>query len=302
MAPIVLFSEGGVVIGPGGDQEHAGTGSGLAIPIGLEATFEYNGITLNDRAPIDKYRVKSIEGLDDPDVRDVREDRPQDDGEIIYRSFYGGRTLAIQGTIEAYSKDKLRDMQANLRTAFASLTEKPFIIRTGTPTLDHYVKCKKSSKIQMSEQQSDMRYFRDFLITLRASDPRFVRSQETLVTYNIGANINGPDVTNEGNFAARPIIEWYGPNTQPALKNVTTNRSIRFKSTAVVGGWWRMDFTQGSPTVIDNNGNNRFNQLAGTSDQMLILPGLNVMGSISGFNNVLSPASKIVIRFRDSWI
>jgi hypothetical protein len=124
---------------------------------------------------IDKYRVISIDGLDDPDVRDSRDENPADDGEQPNFSLYGGRTIAITGRIEAYSLAKLRDMQQALRTAFVDISrERRFNFLTGASETDHYINCKKFTKNQWGEEQKHLNhFFRDFVITLRASDPRF---------------------------------------------------------------------------------------------------------------------------------
>ena len=40
-------------------------GTGLAVPAGVEAVFEYNGLYLNVLNDVDRYKIKSIDGLDD---------------------------------------------------------------------------------------------------------------------------------------------------------------------------------------------------------------------------------------------
>jgi hypothetical protein len=72
----------------------------------------------------------------------------------------------------------LRDMQYAIRTAFNVLEEKPLIIRTGNWRRDALLYCRKSQAIQMRESQPDMRFYRDFLITLRASNPRILSYQQ----------------------------------------------------------------------------------------------------------------------------
>src|SRR5687767_15110427 len=97
--PVVLWQE---QTGFGdGDPVVSLPGSGLAIPRGLEAVFKYGDLVLNDRTKIDKYRITQIDGLDDPDVRDSRDVNPGSHGETPHAAFYGGRTLALNGRIEA---------------------------------------------------------------------------------------------------------------------------------------------------------------------------------------------------------
>lgn len=158
-----------------GDTELSLPGTGLSQPPGLEAVLEYNGMIFHDRAVVDKYRILKIDGLQDPDVRDNREVNPSAHGETALASFYGGRTILLTGRIEAYTTAKLRDMQQGLRTAFSSLIEKPLIFHVGDINKEIQIMCRKIDKISMTEEQTnDKNVWRDFQITLRASDPRFI--------------------------------------------------------------------------------------------------------------------------------
>lgn len=158
-----------------GDPDVALQGTGTSIPPGLESVFEYNGIILNNRLVIDKYRITDIGGFDDADIRDARENNPGSHGETAYNAFYGGRTITLTGRIEAHNVKKLRDMQMALRGAFASLEEKPLYIR-GPGGIDNsaLIMCRKSQPIQMKEVQNSYHPRRDFLISLRASNPRIL--------------------------------------------------------------------------------------------------------------------------------
>lgn len=178
MAPIVLYSEESGL--GGGDADVSLHGTGRAVPRGVETLFQYNGLILNDRSVIDKYRIISIDGLDDADIRDSRDENPADDGETPNSAFYGGRTIAINGRVEAYELNKLRDMIQALRTAFADITqERQLHFLTGNGETDHYINCKKFSRNQIGEEQKHLNhFFRDFTITLRASDPCFYRKRK----------------------------------------------------------------------------------------------------------------------------
>lgn len=158
--------------------DRAAQGSGLAVPAGLEATYEYNGLILNNLGNIDKYRILDIDGLSDADVRDARDQNPGFHGETPFESFYGGRTITITGRIEAYSLNKLRDMQEALRTAFNTLTEKTLLIHTNDWHTTVEINCRKLAAVAMKESQPDQRFFRDFQIPLRASNPRLLSHQQ----------------------------------------------------------------------------------------------------------------------------
>lgn len=92
---------------------------------GVEARILHNGLLLNDTRVPDYYRITEITGLDDVDVRDVREDNPDRDGETAYSAFGGGRTVTLRGYIKAGNFAKLRQMEGALIGAFNSLEETP---------------------------------------------------------------------------------------------------------------------------------------------------------------------------------
>jgi len=159
-----------------GSSHEALPGSGKSGPRGVESVLEYNGAFLNVRDWIDTYLVTTIGGLDDADVRDSREVNPGYHGETAFPGFYGGRTITLSGKVYAHTLFKLRDMQQGLRQAFAQLDrELPLVFRTNSPDLDMMINCKKSQAIQMADEQRTANHFeRQFQITLRASNPRFL--------------------------------------------------------------------------------------------------------------------------------
>lgn len=147
-------------------------GSGEAQPPGIDAILEHNGLLMNDRSGVDRIRVRELDGLQDADIRDSREANPGAHGETSFQPFYGGRTVSVNLRVEAHTRDKLRDMQQAVRTAFVDLQERPLIFRTGDIYKDVQIVCRKSTATGGREQQGDYNFFRDMLLTLRASNPR----------------------------------------------------------------------------------------------------------------------------------
>lgn len=181
---------------------------------GLEAEITYNGLILNRRRALAgqgfRYKVTDIGGLDDADVRDAREVNPGRDGELALPAYYGGRTITITGKIIAPNLRELRVMQQDLRTAFSTLTEQQLSFNVGA-TNNVYIAARKSAPIQMREIQNDQQPTREFMVTLRASDPRFYSSlTETVGASNFtsGKSFN---VVNGGNASVDPIIRINGP-------------------------------------------------------------------------------------------
>jgi hypothetical protein len=233
-----------------GSTEAALPGTGTSVPAGLDAILEYNGLFLGRGTQTkDAYIVKSISGLDDPDVRDTREPLPSAHGETTGRSLYGGRTIVINGRIQAWNRDKLRDMQQALRTAFRVQDEElPLYFRMGDTYKDHYIMVRKVSKIEMGEEQSDFNYWRPFQVTLRASNPRFFSFAEYTHTMypnrlsngNIDGSSTGYSATGgtlSGSYTAwkndgTSSLRWNG--TMPSTTNNLTVGSSRVQVTASV--------------------------------------------------------------------
>lgn len=171
-----------------GSSVSIGQGSGTAVPAGIEAVLEYNGIYLNNRSWIDTYLVTSIDGLGDADIRDDRDVNPQAHGETYFKAFYGGRTVVLSGKIRAFTLSKLRDMTQGLRQAFANLDhEKPLYFHAGNPDYTAVLYCKKAAPLSLNESQNTPNHFeRDFQVTLRASNPRFLSKTAKQISVQLG--------------------------------------------------------------------------------------------------------------------
>lgn len=238
-------------------------GSGLAVPTGIESIFHYGGLTFNDKNNLDYYRINRIDGLSDPDVRDQRELNPSRHGETALTSLYGGRTVVLTGRIEASNLQKMRDMVMALKIAFADLVESPLAVITGQGyARDHQINCRKIQALQITEEQINFRFSRDFMVTLRASDPRiFSRERKTTTTTFAGASADGTQVmtvTNTGTFQTPPLIVMRGPMTSPEI-GITSwegGAPIRFNSTLAEGQERWIDIAK--RTIQDEFGDARF--------------------------------------------
>lgn len=203
-----------------GDPDFFLPGSGLAQPGGLEDCIQYNGITLHDRSVLDKYRLTMIDGLHGgPRIRSGETVNPSDHGYTPLTNFLEGRSVTLEGTINAGNIAKMRDMQQALRTAFFSMVERPLIVRTGNPARDVYIMARNTDQIGLRDaQQKKDRFTRDFQINMRATDPRIY----SLVakSYALEELVDGDntiDVDNMGNFPASPVIRLVGPLTNPVI-------------------------------------------------------------------------------------
>lgn len=284
-----------------GIPDYSLPGTGTSIPWGIDAVFQYNDLIFNVReCVVDKIHIKSIEGLDDADIRDAREDNPAEDGETAYDAHYGGRTLVFHGTIEAYQRDKLRDMQLALRTAFAPLEEQKLHFVTGNASLNHYIMCRKFSKIEWTEEQKHQNvFFRDFQLTLRASNPRFLKLQAKTVT--VTDETPSEIVNNFGNWHAEPIINFVGPLASAAV-NIEQGEDIqefKFKESVTIaeGDVRRVNIAE--RTIIDSTGANKFTDVDPTSDFPLLPPALAYAVIPTGKS---VGTGSVSVEWRDSYI
>jgi Phage tail protein len=288
------------------DKNGNPVGTGRSGPTGIESVIEYNGIYLNVREWIDTYLVTSIGGLDDADVRDSREVNPGYHGETAFPSFYGGRTIALTGKVVTKTIWKLRDMQQGLRQAFAPLdTERPLIFHTPSTQLDLQVYCRKNQPIQMLDEQKTANHFeRNFLITLRASNPRFVSvireySVKTATAATFDAIAFSP--VNNGNYNSQPEIQLLGPMTNPKLINesVTPYQTISIPTTIPAGERWIID-TANRRMYRQSDTANRFQYLDPTSDWMELAPGKNNLHFVA--SGMTSGTSQVVVYHRHTVI
>lgn len=278
-------------------------GSGVSGPPGLETKFEYNGLYLNDLSLTDKYRVMSIDGLADADIRDSRAVNPGRHGETAFQAFYGGRTLVLSGRIEAHTLNKLRDMQQALRLAFNELEEKPLILHSfHGPAYDMVIYCRKGASITMGEKQEDWRYFRDFQLTLRAANPRFLTYDQKAETWT-AANTSETfafmfGATNAGTFEAEPKFIVTGPITDAYIYNHTTGEAIVIDGTIPLGESWTIDVAK--RTVFDNYGVSHLGSLSPTSRWVTVQPAGNYY-ELSATGLTVGTTS-ISILYHNTWI
>lgn len=253
-------------------------GTGDSGPRGIESILEYRGGYMNVREWIDTILVFTIDGIDDADIVDNREKNPGYHGETSFPSYYGGRTIVLTGKIMAHTIWKLRDMQQGLRQLFADISkEDPLIFRTNDLTTDMQIHCKKSQPIKMTDTQKTGGTFeRDFQITLRASDPRFLSYQQKFAS----DGLNQLALDNVGNFLAQPRIRLTGPMTDPIISVTRADgivQTFRINGDIPEGSIWNLD--SNDHTFTDEDGNPQWSKLDITSDwlELAPMPGPNIL-------------------------
>lgn len=105
------------------DPLHASFDPFFGVRRGIEARILYNNLLMNDRRAVDQYRVQEINGLDDADMRDDRQENPDRHGETGFTALYGGRTVTLRGEVKAGNLAMLHKMSTDLLGAFWDLTQ-----------------------------------------------------------------------------------------------------------------------------------------------------------------------------------
>jgi phage-related protein len=294
--PLVLYpAEIGIGQGSSGGPV---AGTQLAVPGGVESILEYNSLLLNVRKWWDTYLVTEIDGLDDADIRDARDQNPVDHGETAFDSYYGGRTITLSGKIRAYSLSKMRDLEQAMRSAFGDLQEHLLVVRGATPAQDVAIYCKKYQKLTIKEAQTDMRHQRDFQVSLRASDPFLMSYLEHYAPVVMAASPSTISVLNAGNFASRPRYKVIGPITNPIILNSTTGKQMKLNGVIAAGQVVEIDVRR--KTVQDSAGVNKFSMLDVTSDWATLAAGTNSL-QISG-TGITAGTTAFQVFWRDTWV
>lgn len=293
-----------VGLGTGIPNQASISAQNLAVPTGVESIYRYNGLLLNDKSTVDKYRILRIEGLSDADVRDQREVNPSRHGETALTSLYGGRTIAMMGRIEAWTLAKLRDMVMALKIACAPLVESPLLVLTAQGfARDHQINCRKVQPLQITEEQVNQWFYRDFLLTLRASSSRIVSRQLfTTSTTFTGSSAPGETVMSVGNggtFPAQPMIVLRGPMVNPSVGVLTWDSGTPLSLTSSLAAGQERWIDIGNRTITDEFGVQRFSEfLLGSSWPELLSGDNGVTFAASG----LSAQSSLTFYHRWAWL
>jgi hypothetical protein len=265
----------------GGSANVGIIGTKQSGPVGIESIIEYrsaNPIYLNVADWIDTFLVTTINGLDGADMRMTATPNPGEHGETPGDPLFGGRTLVMTGKQYAGTIWKLRDMQQGLRGSFMEIKrEYPLIFHALDPVDDLMLMCKLADKITITDQQTTRNDFqRDFQITLRASNPRFLTAVRQVTEFTqAGATYNNIAMVlyNKGNFEAQTTIELTGPMTNPTVYNEDNTTAAVISGTIPTGETWVLENAGPAKRMYrKSDGANRFQYLAATSMWLLIDP------------------------------
>lgn len=288
-----------------GSSKSIDIGTGKSGPAGVDAVIQYKDFYMNRRDLLDTILITNIDGIADADIRDSREVNPAQDGETAFASYYGGRTIVLSGLIRAFTLNKLRDLQQDLRQAFSDIsTENKLVIhssyREPTPGAEvvitsKQIYCKKNQSLVMAEAQRNFAWERDFQVTLRASKPFFVSTipKDEEIIFGPGS-VTGT-LENGGNYKAQPVITITGPVTNPVITNDTNGQTITLTSVDT-GELVVIDTAERK--MVNQLGANAFNRLNVSSDWLVLEGGSNQISISSSF--YVAPA-RVNIAFGDTY-
>lgn len=144
---------------------------------------------------------------------------------------------------------------------------------------DVELSARKTAPLAIKESQVNNYPRRDFLITLRASNPRFTCTQDNKYFRTVlGATSTVPSIfiENTGNFFSQPVIRIAGAVTSAAItiQNETTGQTFSVSGLTLTSSQYaNIDIK--NRTFARNDGTNLFSLVSSSSDWLVLNPGAN---------------------------
>ena len=90
-----------------------------SLPLLFGERIVFNGFVFNDHSTLERARVTAIDGLMDSDIRDSRQENPDQDGEDFFDLLRGGRTLSFDGELLAGNLHSLANLRQRMKVGVA---------------------------------------------------------------------------------------------------------------------------------------------------------------------------------------
>lgn len=275
--------------------------------IGLSPTVDANGTC---------WWITSVEGWRDrPAMRVASTPRQADHGSYDAPSYLDSRIITVGGVAEA-TTESLAYLSADI---MASVCSDPAVLyplvvtEPGRPDRRCNVRLNDATKVGSAYGASSTVF--DWSLQLRAPDPRRYAATDTVATLTlpIGAGTgltlpitvpftlpttvaaNRATIVNDGTFATRPVVTFYGPVTDPVIANLTTGRNLAFDLDLLAGETLAVDFDARS--VILNGTVSRTYAIVPGSAWWELAPGSNDVQYAAGAGT--GPA---VLTYASAWI
>lgn len=283
----------------------------------IEATFDLNGLALNDFTDETKfYQIQQISGLAGfPSIRNSDTFRPGQHGLFTSDQFLGGKDFVIEGTFTAPTTLELNEMQQALMDALADgLSSDIYLAWQATGEIAKRIGFRLYDAPLVSETP-DRRRTREYMIPCRAADPLIYSATEhsgniTLPTATGGRSYPKSypiaygtistggvlQAVNAGNIAVAPTIVIYGPVDNPRLRNVTQGLSLELAIS--LGATDTLTFDFKNKTVMLNVTAGRYSSLT-VDDWWDLSPGNN---EISYAASTYQAGSYALVSWRDGYL
>ena len=240
-----------------------------------------------------------------PEIRDVSEKRPSQNGTFDFTRYFGARAITLEVALASELQDDplVTDqvLQDQLRRWMAPDVRAYLYIRYDSA--DEYRRIKiRPSNLGSSLSFLHHRDFRKVSLGWRGVDGIFessVLQEESLEpsvavelgrtydqaydkTYAASAVIGAKTVYNNGNVSVFPLVAIYGACTQPRIENQTTGDKLEFLAsyTLNAGEYLLIDFAEGTVLLNGDAANSRYDKIdfaSGISKWWSLIPGINLL-------------------------
>lgn len=293
---------------------------------GYRYTITYGTYTY-ELSTSDPIEVVSVEGVEVPAVTALTEQAPLQHGDtdIDFRLAPRVVLLTLQAPRNAsYSYIELR---ALLNRIFKP-SNTPIVLLITDPNGQQYQLNTRSISVQFADVL-DQRLLLRAAVQLRAADPLFYDPIQSLIAYTFataGGAFSIPSVVptffggstidtqqaivNAGTFKALPIIDIYGPITDPVIENVSTGLKLDFTGITINNGdYYTIDLRYGRKQVYKNGDttDNRISEL--TIDSSLAIFAIEADPDVIDGNNIVyvtgtggTNNTKIYIRYNTPYV
>lgn len=164
----------------------------------LESTVAFNGFTFNDQSmlkanlsvsPYYCAELTSVDGLLGADVSYEEHPIPGAIGVKSGDVFRRARTITLTGILWARGLQDLRTGQWAMAQAMADRAAHPLTWTPWNLGFSIYLTCRVYQDLVMPEQQPDRKMARQFVVSLRADDPRTYKTSDNSLypTWQSGA-------------------------------------------------------------------------------------------------------------------
>ncbi len=269
---------------------------------------EIGSISFNDNT---NYLISTFRGLEMPPTRVISYNLAGEHFGYLVSAFYAKRRFSLQGWVVGSSVNDFITRRDNLQSAFDAFSGE----RTIKFTLANGRQIQIDAvfiSIDFAPEEG-VTVAAKFNAEFEAAFPFLVsqteNNQNITLAYGGGGKVP-PDtmpmslaadsggkifVINNGNGIYYPTAKINGPVTNPALRNNTTNKDIRFTITLTSGEYLDIDFKK--KTVTDNLGRNHYDTKSG--DWWYIQPGTNEIRFLA---DAYDASALATVKYRDSYL